>query len=117
MLLGKRIRELRLNKGYTQQKLGDIINVTKVSISCYENNVRTPNLDTFQDLVTALDTYPEYLLGMDINVIAEGKKETPIRLAKEDIDIIKQLKSYHSLYLKLIDDPKRTIELINKRMK
>ncbi len=44
MLLGKRIKSLRKEKGLTQQELGDLINVTKVSICCYENETRVPTL-------------------------------------------------------------------------
>ena len=32
MLVGKRIKDMRLEKGMSQQELGDLIGVTKVSI-------------------------------------------------------------------------------------
>ena len=41
MLLAKRMKELRMDRGLTQKELGEIINVTKVSICCYENSTRT----------------------------------------------------------------------------
>ncbi len=116
-MLGKRLKEIRLKKGLTQQQLGDMVNVTKVSICCYENDIRTPNLETFQDLLKALDISPDYLLGNDVNVISEDSEEYAIKLAKEDIEIIDQLKLHKDLYRRLIDDPKRTVELINQRMK
>ena len=93
MLVGKRLKEARLKKGYTQQQLGQLINVTKVSICCYENDTRTPNLETFQDLLRVLDVSPNYLLGNDVDVIAEGNEQYHIRMAKEDIEIINQLKT------------------------
>ena len=40
MLLAKRIKELRKEKDLTQEDLGKLINVTKVSICCYENGTR-----------------------------------------------------------------------------
>ena len=46
MLLSKRLKELRINSGLTQRELGERVNVTKVSICCYENGTRTPTLDT-----------------------------------------------------------------------
>ena len=50
LLFGKRLKELRLAAGLTQQQLGDMINVTKVSICCYEKGTSTPTLDTLIDL-------------------------------------------------------------------
>ena len=50
MLVGKRLKELRLEKGLTQRELGQQINVTKVSICCYENGTRTPTLETLSEL-------------------------------------------------------------------
>ena len=75
MLIGRRIRELRKNKGLSQEKLGKIINVTKVSISCYENETRSPDLETFELLVDALDTTTDYLLGRDKLIISEDNNE------------------------------------------
>ena len=73
MFIGSRVRELRKSKGLTQQDLADMINVTKVSVYCYEKGTRTPNLDTFVDLINALDTTAAYLLGMDNVVVAENE--------------------------------------------
>lgn len=53
MLMGNRIRELRKQKGLSQEALGKLVNVTKVSISCYENENRSPDLETFELLVDA----------------------------------------------------------------
>ena len=42
-MIGKRVRELRMEKGLSQQELGIAIGVTKVSICGYENGTRLPN--------------------------------------------------------------------------
>ena len=91
MFIGSRIKELRKQKGLTQQQLGNLINVTKVSISCYEKGNRTPNLETFIDLVNVLDTTPNYLLGRDVKVVAEEEEDYSIVLPKIDIQILKEL--------------------------
>ena len=44
MLVGQRIKELRIEKGISQQELGDLIGVTKVSICGYENGTIIPSL-------------------------------------------------------------------------
>ncbi len=50
VLLGKRIKEQRKKMNLTQEELGHLINVTKVSICCYENGTRTPTLETLKVL-------------------------------------------------------------------
>ena len=92
MFIGSRVRELRKAKGLTQQDLADMINVTKVSVCCYEKGTRTPNLDTFVDLINALDTTSAYLLGMDNVVVAENEEDYKVVLPKEDIQIINEIR-------------------------
>lgn len=117
MILGTRIKALRKEKGLTQQQLADLINVTKVSICCYERGNRTPNLETFIDLVNVLDTTPDYLLGTDVKVIAEKEEDYSILLPKEDIKIIKELRKNNDLINYLRKDPKRGVEYIVKKFK
>ena len=115
MFIGSRIKELRKQKGLTQQQLGNIINVTKVSISCYEKGNRTPNLETFIDLVNVLDTTPNYLLGRDVKVVAEEEEDYSIVLPKIDIQILKELNKEKELLEFLRKDPKRGVEYLSKK--
>lgn len=115
MFIGSRIRELRLQKGLTQSQLGNLINVTKVSISCYERDARMPNLETFIDLVNVLETTPDYLLGRDVEVIAENEEKYSIVLPKIDIEIIQEIKKDENLHNFLIEDPKRGVEYLSKK--
>ena len=115
MILGKRLKELRKEKGLTQQELGDLINVTKVSICCYENGTRTPTLDTLLELEKVFGVSLTYFLGQD--EIVKKQDNSYFYLSQEDIVILEELKKHESLYEKLIEDPKRTIELIDKKVR
>ena len=119
MLIGKRLKELRLAKGLNQKELGELVNVTKVSICCYENEKRTPNLETFKDLIKVFNVSADYLLGNDMQVKVVKEKEEPYltTIAKEDLDILNEIKANHDLYYKLTEDPKRMVELINKKLR
>lgn len=117
MILGTRIKALRKAKGLTQSQLADLINVTKVSICCYEKGNRTPNLETFMDLVNVLDTTPNYLLGSDIKVVSEVEESYSVFLPKEDIQIITELAKNKDLITLLRKDPKRGVEYIIKKTK
>ncbi len=115
MFIGQRIRELRKSKNLTQQKLADLVNVTKVSICCYEKGTRTPNLETFIDLVNVLDTTPDYLLGRDIKVVSEEDDNYIVTLPKDDINIINEIRKNDELITFLRKDPKRGVEYISKK--
>lgn len=60
---GKRLKELRLNKKLTQEEVGKFVNVTKVSISGYENNTRSPDTETLQKLADLFKVSTDYILG------------------------------------------------------
>lgn len=120
MFIGSRVRELRRAKGLTQQQLADMINVTKVSICCYEKGTRFPNIDTFCDLVTTLQTTPSYLLGMDVlvdnEVSAENEEPYVISIQKEELELIKELRNYPKAVKEINENPKRFAQRINSRL-
>ncbi len=60
---GERLKQLRKERQLTQTELGDKINVTKVSISGYENGNRSPDTDTLQRLADFFGVSTDYLLG------------------------------------------------------
>lgn len=116
MIIGDRVKKSRIAKGYSQRELGDLIKVSKVSICGYETGNRKPTIDTFIDLVNVLGVSPEYLLGLDINIVHDNS-EYSIKMAYEDVEIIKQLKQNPELYNRIVENPKRMIDLIRRRVK
>ena len=115
-LIGKRLKELRRNLGITQQKLGEMINVTKVSICCYELGTRTPSLDTLIDLSNIFNVDLDYLVGNDIYVVTEDNEDYGMKLAKEEIDFIQIIRKNYKLYTKMVKDPKRFVDLLDKKI-
>ena len=51
MILGCRLRELRKENNLTQEKLGEILGVSKVSVSGYENGNRIPSLEILNKII------------------------------------------------------------------
>lgn len=116
MFNGKKLKDLRTNLGLTQKQLGDLVNVTKVSICGYEKNNRTPNIETLIDLANILNTTPNYLLDSEVSVkIKEDEEEYHVSISGDDMKILKELKKYPELYNLLKENPKRMIEKINKK--
>lgn len=116
MIIGKRLKEARVEKGLSQEELGNLLGVSKVSICGYEKGTRTPTMENFLDLIEILNLEPDYVLGRDTEVKSKKDKAYKIIMAEEDIQIIKELKNNRELYNKLCSDTKRTIELINRKL-
>lgn len=62
-MLGERLKKLRTERKLTQDELGKKINVTKVSISGYENGNRSPDTETLQRIADTFHVTTDYLLG------------------------------------------------------
>lgn len=115
-LIGKRLKELRKKSGMTQYQLGKMINVTKVSICCYEKGTRTPSLETLIDLSNIFNVNIDYLLGNDIYTVSESNEEYGIKVAEEELDFIQILRNNSKLHDMMVKDPKRFVDLISKKL-
>ena len=113
MLLAKRIKELRLEKNLTQEELGKLINVTKVSICCYENAARVPTLETLLALADVFNVGLDYLLGREetVEVLEEKTK-----MSKEEVEFIKEVRKRKNIYRLMFANPERCASLIDKKM-
>ena len=116
MIIGERVKEARINKNYTQEELGDIIGVSKVSICGYETGNRTPTMAMFLKLSDALDVTVDYLLGKELKAVCEEQEDYTVMVSQIDLEIFKELKQYKNLYNRLCSDPKRIVKLINRKM-
>ncbi len=101
----------------TQQELGDTINVTKVSICCYEKGTRIPSLETLIDISNLFKVDLDYLIGNDTYVVSEENESYGIKMSYEEIELIKELRKHTDIYIKLIDNPRRMLELIDKKVR
>lgn len=63
-----RIKELRQLKGWSQQDLGNYLNVQKSAISKYENGKISLTGETIEKLVELFDVTSDILLGIENNV-------------------------------------------------
>ena len=117
LLFSKRLKEARKNSGLTQQQLGDMVGVTKVSVCCYEKGTRTPTLDTLIDIADALHVEFTYLLGNDNYVVADDDCEYGMNIAKDELDLIRVLRNHHELYEKIVAEPERIIKLIEQKIR
>lgn len=94
MNIGQKIKKARIEKGLTQQELGDLIGVQKSAIAKYEAG-RVVNIkrSTMQKITSALNLRPSELLFED------GPEETAdfhVRVLT-DFELLDALKDYYKL--------------------
>lgn len=95
---GNRVKEVRESLGYSQEKLGNLIGVSKVAIWGYENGTKKPRIDKFINLVNILDKTPDYLLNRDIDVVCEETVPYSFKLSKKEMKLIKALRENKKLF-------------------
>lgn len=117
LLFDKRLKEMRLKNHLTQEELAQKVGLTKTSICCYEKGTRMPTLDTLIDLANELNVDLIYFLGSDTYQVATDDITYGINLAKDEIKLIQKLRKHYPLYTRLLEKPKRTIELIEKKIR
>lgn len=64
---GKKLRDTREQKGLSQSKLAELVNLHHSIIGRYEREEAKPTIDVAKRLAAALDTTVTYLLGEDEN--------------------------------------------------
>ena len=64
-MFGKRLREVRMARHLTQQKVADAIGLALRSYQCYEQGTREPPLDMLVKLADVLGVPTDYLLCRD----------------------------------------------------
>lgn len=106
-----RLKHLRANRKLTQEQLGEKINVTKVSVSGYENGTRSPDMETLQKIADVFEVSVDFLLGRSDDPSPSGKK------SEEDYDEDISFFDYEGLSEEDIEEVKQHIEFLRWRAK
>lgn len=108
-MIAERLKLARKRQKITQEKLAELANTTKSTISNYENSYSSPSADMILTLAEVLHTTTDYLLGRtdqpDIE-IAEKKHNS--------IDDIVKDKDLHQWLFDLIEKNPESLERIKK---
>jgi transcriptional regulator with XRE-family HTH domain len=89
MQLGRKIRELRLRRGMTVQRLADASHLSKGFISQVENDRTSPSLATLHELAAALRTSVSYLVADDEPTphIVRAAERPPLDIGDETVRV------------------------------
>lgn len=64
MITGKRLRELRIDRGMKLKDVAEALNVTVRSINRYEDGTREPSLGILTGFCKLYNVSADYLLGL-----------------------------------------------------
>jgi transcriptional regulator with XRE-family HTH domain len=83
---GLLLRELRLAKKLSQAQVAKRLNLHKSMVSCYENNTKSPTIETLSQLAIIYNVTTDYLLGHEKrrSIFVDG-------LSERQLDIINTL--------------------------
>lgn len=90
-LLGKKIKELRKRKGFTQEKLAEYAKVETPSISNIENGKNYPNHETLEKISKALDVKPYELFIFDYYKPKNELIEEMVKVMKNDEELTQKM--------------------------
>ncbi len=106
MKVGERIKKLRKEHKLTLVELGELIGLTKSTVSKYENDEINIPSDKLEKIARVLNTSPQYLLGfdedveiVDMSILNEKqKKELDVILSTNNIMFFKGSKANKENY-------------------
>ena len=88
-MIGKKIKDLRLEKNISQEQLGKILNVSTSMIGMYEIDARNPSYEVLNKLADYFDVTTDYLLdrtdkrNFDNKESIQQLKEKILKVLKE----------------------------------
>lgn len=70
-MYGKRLREIRQEKGITQKELAKLLSTTQSTIGKYEREELEPNVETIIHICKIFNVSADYLLGSEDEIKAK----------------------------------------------
>ena len=118
VLLGKKIKELRIKSKFTQSELADLLGVTKSSVASYENDSRQPSLLVLIKIAQIFNVSTDYLLlnKSEKNISITSLNEEQTAIIKSLIKIFSESNAReHNLKNNLLNETYVPIQFYNAK--
>ncbi|MGN0961902.1 MAG: helix-turn-helix domain-containing protein [Christensenellales bacterium] len=93
-----RLKELRKQKGLTQEELGNILHVNKMTYNGYENENRQPSIETLCKIADYYGVTLDYLVNRnftyDVGFVSDEQKDILRLLHQLDVQNLARVKAY-----------------------
>jgi transcriptional regulator with XRE-family HTH domain len=106
MTFGQKLIEARKSKGFSQEQLGNMIDVDKRIISRYETDKTIPSIDVAKKMANAIQISLDYLTELDYSLYIHDEEMTKLlkgydKLKDEDKNTINKIIKAFSFYSKV----------------
>lgn len=81
---GEKIKNLRKERGLTQEELADMLNIGRSALSLYEIEARQPDPETLKNIAKALNVSTDFLLGITNTEVQRISEEEPKYLVLDE---------------------------------
>jgi transcriptional regulator with XRE-family HTH domain len=97
-VISKRIQELRIRRGLSQEELADRLSTSQNQISRYETGKNQPTGEVIISLAHELETTADYLLGLiDVPERPLFSSNDLTQLERELIEVLRRRSNQHNL--------------------
>lgn len=72
---GERLKELRVSRGYSRQRLAELLDISEASIPRYENGTNVPSTDVVLKIATLFNVSTDYLLGLTDDPLGHSSQD------------------------------------------
>ena len=95
MFSGQRLKTLRKEKKMSQEKLGSLLNISKVAVSNWENGKSFPTLDNLNELAKVLEVDTDYFTehGEIIRIYSRLNKSNQHKVVNYSSELLEQQNS------------------------
>lgn len=107
----KNLKQMRIDKQLSQQKLGEILHVSQQSIHKYENNITSPDIDTLKNMADYFNTSVDYLLELT-EIPHKIEPVTDTMLNESETELVETYRKLNSSQKELIH--KLSCEFVSK---
>ena len=91
LMLGKRIKEIRKRRGFTQEKLAELAGIETPSMSNIENGKNYPNHETLEKISAALNVRPFELYIFEYNMPNKDMIKEMISLMEDNEELTRKM--------------------------
>lgn len=88
-VFARRLREMRIRRGYTQEYMASMLQIKIGTYSGYERSYRRPDIDMVKKIAAVLNVSADYLLGLEASPRSpqEGDEEIDLEQFIRDHNI------------------------------
>ncbi|TFJ92114.1 helix-turn-helix domain-containing protein [Lentibacillus salicampi] len=114
-IFSERLKDLRIENGYKQEEMANILNITTSAYGYYEQGRNEPSLEMVKKICMKFEVSADYLLG-SINTpnhqvhysVAEG-----LSLNEQELEVLEKMEELH-LLKDISQEPIKNVERLHR---